>query len=287
MVYLLGTALRKPVFSTGSGHCWIKVGQHGDVTRVRRWIATAHAFGHHFMYAYKKWGFSKETGTQWYITPIATYRPLCRFITEHADLFDGCEPVAQVGVLYDNRACRNHHWEVRDICRELHDASISCGLAIAGDGWLRHELTREELQRFELIVIPPHAASSGRQGDLIKEARRQGRAVDWANAEHVRARIRRHVSLSDGNKIWALPRRAVNGPLVIHLLNQDYDSDKDRMREKSGVEVRICEGLTKRPTRVTVFAPGDEPADLPMARREDGVTVIVPKVDLWAILRVE
>lgn len=127
LVYMLGTALGKPVFSTGSGHCWIKVGKHGDVTRVRRWIATAHAFGHYSMYAYKKWGFSKETGTQWYMTPIATYEPLCRFIVENAPIFDDYEPVAQVGVLYDNSACGKNRWGVRKVCRALHEANIPCG----------------------------------------------------------------------------------------------------------------------------------------------------------------
>lgn len=292
MAYLLGTALGKPVFSTASGQCWVKVQQRGDVTRVRRWIATAYAFGHYFMYAYKQWGFSKETGTRWYLTPISTYEPLCRFITDNAALFDDYEPVAQVGVLYDNRAARDNHWEARDLCRALHYANIPCGLAAAGDGWLRHRLSQDQLERFELVVIPKHSSPTGKQAALLKRWRQQGRAIAWPGLEKVRQRIRPLVAVTNAEKVWTLPRRNTrrpDAPAVIHLLNQDYDADTDTMRTKSNIEVSIAVGLTGgAPARgATLFAPGRKLQRLAVKRRPDAVTVTVPTLDLWAILRME
>ncbi len=292
LVYLLGTALGKPVFSTGSGHCWIKVGQHNDVTRVRRWIATAHAFGHYSMYAYKKWGFSKETGTQWYMTPIETYEPLCRFITENADLFDDYEPVAQVGVLYDNRACGKNRWGVRKVCRALHDANIPCGLAVAGDGWLRHELTRAEVERFELVVVPTDAKPTGEQAALVDDAIERGRAIPWAGVEGILGRVPRLLSVQGAGGVWTLPRRKpgqAGGPTVIHLLNQDYDAESDMMRRKAGFTVFVANKLTgDRPfTSAALFSFERRPQSLTISRSDDGIAVTIPELDLWAVLRLQ
>jgi hypothetical protein len=291
LVYMLGSALGKPVFSTGSGHCWIKVSQHNDVTRVRRWIATAHAFGHYSMYAYKKWSFSKETGTKWYMTPIETYEPLCRFITDNAALFDDYEPVAQVGVLYDNGTCEKNRWGVREVCRHLHDANIPCGLAVAGDGWLKRELTRAELDRFQLVVIPGDAAPEGHQAAVIEDAKKRGKAIAWTNVEDIRKRVEPLVLVSGAEPVWALPRQKPDQPgtpTVIHLLNQDYNAGHDVVCRKSGFTVFLADKITGgRPaTKVTLCTIGQEPRSLPVARVEGGITVTIPELDLWAVLQV-
>jgi len=258
---------------------------------VRRWIATAHAFGHYSMYAYKKWGFSKETGTRWYMTPIETYEPLCRFITDNAELFDDYKPVAQVGVLYDNRACGENRWGVRKVCRALHDANVPCGLAVAGDGWLKHGLTRAKLERFEIVVVPADAELEGRQAALVGDAEKRGRAIRWAGVEDVRGRLSPMLSARDADRVWTLPRRKAgrtDAPTVIHLLNQDYDAGSDRMRKKAGFTVFVDNQLSGgRPAgEAVLFTIGGKPQSLPVSRRGDGIAVTVPELDLWAILRV-
>ena len=290
MAYMLGTALSKPVFATGAAECWIRVLQRNDVTRVRRWIATAYAFGHYFMFAYKKWGFSPESGTQWYETPISTYEPFCRFITENAGLFDDYEPLAQVGVLYDNAACRADHWEVREVCRELHDANISCAVALAGDDWLRHELTAEELAQFEIVVIPSDAVPTGSQAGLLKRWKEQGNAICWSGIDELRRRFRPWISTKNGEHVWTLPRRKPNepgAPVVIHLLNQDYNDETDAMHVKTNVVLSIAEYLSKklRIGKATLFSPCEDEQELVIARKESGAEVVIPRLELWAILR--
>ncbi|MEE9190602.1 MAG: hypothetical protein V3U16_07520 [Candidatus Neomarinimicrobiota bacterium] len=292
MVYLLGTALDKPVFSTGQGHCWIKVQRYNDVTRVRQWIATAYAFGHYFLYAYKQWGFSKETGTQWHRTPLSTYEPLCRFITENADMFDDYEPVVQVGVLYNNSACRNDHWEVREVCRALHYANIPCGLAVAGDKWLRHQLSQKELEQFELVVIPKHSNPMGKQTAVLEQWKKHNEVMAWSNTDEVRSYLRPLVSLKNGDKVWTLPRRIPGqpgAPVVIHLLNRDYNAQKDTMRVKSSIELSLSRTLTdNRPVKiVTLFTPDTKPKILDVRHGRDDIIVTIPILDLWAILKIE
>ena len=291
MVYMLGTALGKPVFSTGTGEDWILVGENGYVTGVRRWIATAYAFGHWFMYSYNKWGFSEETGTVWNRIPVSTYEPLCRFIRDNAGLFDDYEPVMQVGVLYDNAACRRGDWTVREVCRELHYANIPAGLLVAGDEWLKFMMDAGRLEQFELVIVPegsempPHlAAETGR----MKE---QGRIITWTGTEEVLSRVSPQVSLENNENVWILPRKIPGregGPLVIHLLNQDYDGGCDSMLLKQDIGLFISNRLTGgRPAeKVTVFSPGKDPRELAISKEKDGAGVIVPELSLWAVLEV-
>ncbi|MHC4251306.1 MAG: hypothetical protein ACYS9X_19475, partial [Planctomycetota bacterium] len=291
-VYRLGDALGKPVFSTGSGDGWARADETGCVVRLHRWIATAHAFGHHFMNAWKRWGFSKETGTRWCVTPVSMFEEICGFIAENAELFDDYEPVAQVGLLYSNRACLRNKWGVRDAAREFHYANVPFGLAVAGDDWLKRELTEAELSRFELVVVPEPAMLEGAQGALVESWRRKGKAVTWTNAAEVLARVKPLVAVEDAPKVWALPRRIPSrpgAPVVIHLLNQDYDEKADAMRGKVGFKVRVRNALLPGGARrkVTLFAPGAEPKPAAIAVEGDDLVVTVPTLELWGILKLE
>jgi hypothetical protein len=291
-VYRLGDALGKPVFSTGAGHGWARADETGCVVRLHRWVATAHAFGHHFMNAWKRWGFSKETGTRWCVTPVAMFEELCGFITGTPELFDDYEPVAQVGLLYSNRAGLRNKWGVRDAARELHYANVPFGLAVAGDDWLKRELTEEELARFELVVVPEPAMLEGAQAELVESWRRKGKAVTWTNPADVLARVKPFVAVENAPKVWALPRRIPSrpaAPVVIHLLNQDYDEKADAMRAAVGFKVRVRSALLPKGTmhRTTLFAPGAEPKRAAIAVEGDSLVVTVPALDLWAILKIE
>ncbi|HVU25751.1 MAG TPA: hypothetical protein VHE13_16590, partial [Opitutus sp.] len=128
VVYRLGEALGRPTFATGTGEDWIKYRQAQATTRVRGWIAEAHAFGQYFMYAWKKWGFSEKTGTLWTEVDPAVFRPMTEFISGHPGLFDGCANAAAVGLLYDDAAAEAGHWGVRDASKALLDAGVSYGL---------------------------------------------------------------------------------------------------------------------------------------------------------------
>ncbi|MHC5054867.1 MAG: hypothetical protein ACYTKD_09140 [Planctomycetota bacterium] len=291
-VYRLGDALGKPVFSTGSGDGWARADETSCVVRLHRWIATAHAFGHHFMNAWKRWGFSKETGTRWCVTPVAMFEQLCGFITENAELFDDYEPIAQVGLLYSNRAGLRNKWEVRDAARELHYTNIPFGLAVAGDDWLKRELSEAELSRFELVVVPEPAMLEGAQAELVESWREARKAVKWTNTADVLARVKPLVAVEGAAKVWALPRRIPSrprAPVVVHLLNQDYDEKADAMRAKTDFKVRVRDGLLPKTAthRATLFAPGAEPKPVTVAVEGDGLVVTVPALDLWAILKIE
>ncbi len=293
MVYKLATSLNKPLFATGNGEDWVHVKQKNDETRVRRWIATAYAFGHYFMYAYKKWCFSQETGTLWYQTPIKTYKPICDFITENRELFDDYEPVSQIGVLYSNAACLHDHWQVREVCRDLHYANIPFKLIPAHDEYLQVPLLNEDnMKNIELLIIPEPTLLTGKQDSLIKKWIKQGKAVSWSNIKQVKSIIDSYIKIQNSSMVWALPREIPekpNSPLIIHLLNQDYDSQKDKMRIQKNLKISLSMSFlkNKKSSKATLYAPEKKPITLPVKIINDRYEIIVPELNIWGILKIE
>ena len=102
----------------------------------------------------------------------------------------------------------------------------------------------------------------------------------------------RLVSCDTASKVWLLPRHKPAdplAPLVIHVINHDYDASRDRMVAKRGVQVKLREGLTagRSISRVTLLRPEAKPAELAL-RREAGVTSLrIPELEMWGLLKVE
>jgi len=292
-VYLLGDALGKPVFATGTGEDWIHIKNHEEPVRVQRWIATAYAFGQYFMYSWNKWGFSEETGTQWYRIPIETFEPLCSFVSKNSGLFDDFEPVHRVGILYENEVARSGNSEARSIVRELHYAHIPVGLAVSGDGWLKHPLDAFSLNRFDYLVIPEETSLSEEEKEMLADYSRTKNLINWTNIQDVKTKISVLVSLNYAEKIWILPRIKKEGgnvtELVVHLLNQDYDAENDSMNSKTDFEVFISNRLCPAAGtgKVQLFCPGGEGLFLETTVEEDGIRVTVPEIQLWGILKIE
>jgi hypothetical protein len=290
--YLLAEALGKPVFSTGTGEDWIKVMEHGDVIRVRRWIATAQAFGQHFMYAYRKWGFSAETGTRWYETPIDTFAPVFGFVTANPALFDDFEAAPQIGVLYDNAARRAGRGDVAPILRALHDAHYSAGLVVVGDEWLQHPFDDARLARFAALIIPPDVKFEVPQTAALEAWQAQDRTIVWSGIEAIRARVKPWIDVQGANRVWTLPRIR-NGPtparIVIHLLNQQQATDRDAMIATGSFRVSIRRELLRdQPVAgATLFAPDSPPLTLAVDTVADDCEVTVPTLDLWAVLQLK
>lgn len=290
--FMLGTALDMPVFATGTGVCWVYARDNKSVTRVRRWIAGAYAFGHYFMYSNSQWGFTEETGTITYQVPLSIYEPLCRFITENRHLFDGYEAVAQVGLLYDNAACNAGDWWVREVNRELHYENIPTALVLMEDKQLRFSTPAEQLEEYDLLLVPEGSPTEEPLNELIETARQKGKLMEWTGTDELVSRIDPQVRLMGGEKVWTLPRRkdSENGnELVIHLLNQDYDAANDLMNGKTHMDLFVSRDLTgDNPAGSAWFYSSNKgPMELEVEQAEDGAWIRVPELDLWAIVKIE
>jgi len=291
VTFMLGTALGMPVFATSTGVCWVYAQRDKSVTRVRRWIAGAYAFGQYFMYSNSQWGFTEETGTISYQVPLSIYEPLCSFITENKDLFDGYEAVAQVGLLYDNEACNNGDWWVREVNRDLHYANIPTSLVIKEDKRLRFSTPPEQLEKYDLLLVPEGSLTEGPLNKLFETARKKGKLMEWTSIDELVTRIDPQVKLTGGEKIWTLPRQKISekGPeLVIHLLNQDYDPVNDRMNEKTNIDMFVSQKLTggNPAGSAWIYSPGAQPIELKVEQEAGGAKINIPDLDLWAIVKI-
>lgn len=292
-VYLLGNALGKPVFSTGTGEDWIYINQKGAPVRVQRWIATAYAFGQYFMYSYNKWGFSEKTGTQWYQIPIEIYEPLCSFINQNPQLFDGYEPYEQVGILYENEVCRKNDREIKSIVKKLNETNVPIGLVASGDTWLKRDLTLESLNRFKYLILSEKTNLSENEKVLIDKFAENHPVFSWIGEEEVLQKIPNLLKVTNAEKVWALPRiKEEDGEitgLVVHLLNQDYDAEKDKMNRKTDFMVflsnDLLSGLSEKDVRF--YSPENEPVLLKSIKSDKGIYVSIPFLDLWGLLVLE
>jgi hypothetical protein len=286
-VFKLGDALGRPVFATASGGDWAAVAKRSEVTRVRHWIATAYAFGHHFMYAYKKWAFDEQAGTIWYDTPLATYEPLVSFAHARRALLDGYEPVAQLALVYENAAALAEDWSIREAARSLHDRNVPFALVAAGDELLQHALSGDDFAAFERVVMLEPSRLEGPQARVVEQLRAEGRAVSFAEIE---ARVQPWLRVEGTERVWLLPRRAGAGddaPLVVHALNRAYDEGGDRMLARGPFRVVVARALLgARRGRVVLHAPlaGSQAV---VTRSDDaGLTIEVPGLEQWAILEI-
>lgn len=288
-VYLLGNALGKPVFSTGTGEDWIHMNTEMDPVRINRWIATAYAFGNYFMYAYRSWGFSEETGTRWTKVPVELFAPYFSFIHDNAALFDGYEPYVKTAVLYDNAAARNGDMRARDLCKKLHDANIPVSLAVRGDDWLQFETQPEALAGIAQLVVPSRLFGSNDLPAFAQRFKEEGSLVIAEDSSQIPDLLAPPIEINGAAGVWTLPRVAQKDGkehLVIHLLNQDYLEATDEMVVKQSFELRIQKDFwpAAKNLGVNYYTPGGEVFQLETIENNNSITVTVPTLDVWGIV---
>ncbi len=288
--YKLADALGKPVAATADGGDWAHVKERNLTGLVKLWVVLSYAFGHRLMPPHNQWCYTHEKGTHWYKGPMKEYAPLYRFVRNNADIFDGYEALEQVGVIYSNLAYRQGERAVHDACRGLLRANVPFGLVLAGDDWLISRLAEEESSRFELIVVPEPTLLDGEQRRVIDKWVADGRAIPWVNEKNVLERVEPLTSLESASKVWMLPRKIPgrqDAPVVCHVVNWSYNASTDRMNRQSHVRVHVANKLfgRKKARNVTLLSPEREPTELSFEIRPDGISLTIPEVNLYGILR--
>jgi hypothetical protein len=293
VVYRLGEAIGRPTFSTGAGWDWVKVNQSRSDTRVRGWIAEAYAFGQYFMYAWDKWAWSESTGTRWLKVDPEMFRSMFAFVSDHPELFDEFENAATVGLLFDSATAARNHWDVRAASKSLLDAGVAYGLVVSGDELLKWSLTREELNRFRVIVLPNDVRRSDELNRLLASWEESGgRLITHAAGATGLENLLGRIEVKCDGRVWALPRvKSDASKLVVHFLNRDYDAANDVMKEKNAVSVRLNPAALGGPPairRVRYFEPGAEARDLRFKPGGDGALEFeLPSLNIWGIVEIE
>jgi hypothetical protein len=282
MAYRLADAVGRPLTATASGQDWAYIKEHNLSGLVCGWIAAAYAAGNYVMAPHKQWCYTREKGTHWYAGPKEEFAPLYQFVRQHAQLFDGYETLADLGVILPHRSFLRDRERWFKLCSQLAAANLSYKLLLAGDELVDHPLSRDEIKATGALLLADQKDMTPSDRHILEA---EGKMTLLFNSpEEAISAVKPAVCVSSPSSLRVLPR-VKQGSAVIHLLNWDYDPARDRVRQVTHVKVianlKIL-GL-KGNVRCTLFAPGKDSVNL----RIDQGAILVPELNQWAILLLE
>ena len=293
--FKLGDAIGKPVAATASGQNWAYARAHSNaVGLVRLWIAESYALGHRLMAPHRKWAYTQEKGTHWYQSKPGDFAYLYQFIRKNADLLDNYEPHSHVALIFCNESARQHGTRnFREACKRFADANVQFSVIIAGDDWIEDRLTMDVVGEFGNVVVLEPAELSETQKEVLEAWETvKGREVNYvASADQIDDIdfATSPVRFSGPPNIWVLPRLRPGGPLVCHILNRNYDGEKDSVETAGNVEIVL--GATLASGRdihsCRLLSPGADTIHLDAELRDDGLHVSIPKPGMWSLLVID
>jgi hypothetical protein len=89
------------------------------------------------------------------------------------------------------------------------------------------------------------------------------------------------------NIIITARRKAPGGPLVLHLVNRDYDAEAKRIRPAKDVTVTLPAGLAGKGGRARILSYDTEPLSVDVSIEGGATQIKVPEIRLWALVVVE
>ncbi len=289
-IYKLGEGLQRPITSTAAGQDWAFMAEQHKPCLVRTWIALSYALGSNLMAPHRQWCYTEQKGTHWYDGPVHEYAFMYQFVRQQVALLDGYESLAPVAVVYDNAAQRRYQGRIEPICIELARRNVPFRIVVAGDAWLDYRLTAEQLDGFRAVIVSPdNRWLDHEQAALLEAVDSAGRLVVWPDDDTLARLVPEPITVSGSDKVLVLPR-AVPGdaaaPVVLHLLNQDYDGQRDAMRPQRALTIRIRRDLLPdRPfPTATWHAPQQDAAALAVRTDAAHVEIDVPELTLWGMV---
>ena len=275
---------------------------------IRLWIAQAYAHGHVFMAPDKMWThrFAGEPD-RWYTSKPGDYEPLYHFIRDYPELFDGYESAASVALVFSNNAVRQYlgdrlssghlggqnrsapKTDLSQACLALSRANVPFRFIVAGDDWVDDSLLDADLAPYRAVVRFEPSHLTGEQEAKLQTAGE--RLFTWAGISDLLARVGIDIDLNGAENLSVTLRcrpDEADGPVICHLLNSNYDPQRDRYTPLNNVEVAIASELLGRSfSRATLYASGQDPLDIDCRENGEATVVTVPKMDMWAIIKLE
>jgi hypothetical protein len=305
--YKMGDALDVAIAATGIYQDWVMLTNHDIPDLVRGWVAESYAMGGNFIVPHKEWGFIQPPGKE----PISTAYPakveligsLYQFVRDNAQLFDAYEAVTQVALLYDYRASRGmfrgqempqtpgaRPTELHEICLDLANANVPFGMVVSGSEPFDHELTPDDLKKFEYVIVNEPVMVEGRQKALLDSWEQNHKVIRWRGLESVRSKFRTLVKVEPEGNIWALPR-VIPGrrdtPLICHVLNRAFDGAADRISPQKEVTVSLHKEVFggRGSEKCMLYVERRRPAELPVRAKGEMIEVTIPELELWDVLK--
>ena len=275
---------------------------------IRLWIAQAYAHGHVFMAPDKMWTL-RNAGEpdRWYHSKPGDYEPLYHFIRDYPELFDGYESAATVELIFCNDAVRQYlgdrlssghlggqnrsapRTDLAEACFALSRANVPFHVIVAGDDWVEDRLLNADLSPYRAVVRFEPSYLNAEQESKLKSAGE--RLITWSGANDLLDRVGGAIGVAGAENISVQLRHRPDqpdAPVICHLLNSNYDLTSDTYESLRDVELTIAGDLLDRVfTRATLFAPGEAPREIDCRAVGMDTIVCLPKLDMWAIVKLQ
>jgi hypothetical protein len=279
IAYRMADAVQRPYAATASGGDWAFIKEQNLPGLVRAWIALSYAAGHCFMAPHRQWCYTPEKGTHWYAGPKETFAPLYQFVRSHADLLDGYESHADVGIVLPHRGLLKNPQRWFDICTKLSAKGVSYRLLLAGDEIVDHALSAQDLTACRTLLVPERANLL--PADRVRVAQRVAKGACYATVSELLAQTTPAVRVEAPGQVRAL-LRIKSGAAVLHLLNYQYDAARDDVQVLNDVSVLL--NLSQLGVPHTTSFRWVRPDTEAISLRLYGSRVQVPTLGLWGLL---
>lgn len=292
-VYKLADGLDRPVTSTASGGDWAYIMEHNLPGLVRTWVALSYAFGHNFMAPHRQWCYTQEKGTHWYSGKTEEYAPIYQFVRQNAALLDDFEAATAVAIVYDNTSQRQGKGNIEGIATALAEANIPFTVCVQGDDWLPGYAVREQdVDGVVKLIVPKDLQPGEELAKVLEYAKAKGKVVVWDDPTQAVQQLPKSVEVSVPGMVFAVPRikkTSDGAEFVLHLVNRQYDGQKDRMVPPQDLRVVLDKGLLPQPSstykQAVIHQFGKPPVTVGVSVDGDGrLSCTIPELDLWAIL---
>ncbi len=300
--FKLADAVGKRQVSTGSGGDWAYIAQYKKPGLVRTWIAQDYAFGHQLMCPHRQWAYTKTKGSHHYQSKPEDYAHIYRWIRRNAALFDGYEAAANVALVYRINAAGPQRTGAQEACYWLAGHNVPFHVLLAGRGLVDFTLKPEQLAKYGAIIVCAPTRLDGASKAALDAAAKQGKLVQWnaaakaMDAAKLGDLVPGQITIAGAASIMAVPRVRADGSAVVHLLNRNYDKNKDAIATQTNVTVVLDKSLFNGrtfskatfhtpPAKLDPAAPGQGEAT-PLSVKTDAqfTTVRVPALGLWGIV---
>src|SRR5208283_1752596 len=132
--------------------------------------------------------------------------------------------------------------DIEPIATALAQRSLPFSIVIAGDDWLPYRLDARGLSKFQAVIVAKDPAMDETQKALLDQLSAEGRLVVWPDDQLLAKLVPPPLVIEGTDQVLAVPR-AIPGdeaaPLVIHLLNRQYDAQHDALLPQKSFVVRL------------------------------------------------
>lgn len=292
--YKIADALQRPAVIMGSGEDHAFVQDNNLPGMIRAWVAEAYAFGNYFSAPYYLWAYKNGVSYSYQPRSSQEFAPLYQFIKNHGSLFDDYSTVSKTALVLAYKNYAQYQTQIVSLTKKLADESIPFDVVIAGDDVLGLHLSVSQLKKYDNLIVPDYGLLSVDDITVINDS---GKTI-VNNVDYLD--ISSQLKIKGATGIRATLRAVKNDntkPVVVHLLNGDYDVITDTCSGKHKFVVSIPKILLKnivtkvkyvRPpswsTRALSVTRNYPDAELVFTSTDDTIEISVPLLDVWGIL---